>query len=393
MYDAIVVGARVAGAPLAMLLARKGYRVLLVDRDSFPSDIMSTHYIHLPGQIRLQRWGLLDKIIESGAPYITQRTLHFNGTAFQPPNPPIPAGVSTDTLCPRRIILDKILIDAAVEAGAELREGFSVRELVREDAGGAKIENRKTENVTGSEGGVRQRVVGVRGGPHGNEVEERARLVIGADGLHSTVARLVGPEEYDCKPSLTFGYYAYWSGLPDTGMHIYFFDDAHGVLVFPTNWGQTCIGVGGSSDGFHEFRKDIDGNYLAIIDRIPELAPHVRAGKREGKYLGTADMPNYFRKPYGPGWALTGDAGYHRDFITGLGINDAFLQAELLAQAIDEAFSGRRSEEEAFACFEQERNRLVKPTYDITTKMAAGEAIEPVEFMAFGAAIAAMIPA
>ena len=215
----------------------------------------------------------------------------------------------------------------------------------------------------------------------------------GADGLHSTIAKLVQPEEYDCKPSLTFGYYAYWTGVPDTGMHIHFFDDGHGVLVFPTNWGQTCIGVGGSSSGFHDFRKDIEGNYLSIIDRIPELSGHVRAGKREGKFLGTADMPNYFRKPYGPGWALTGDAGYHRDFITGLGINDAFLQAELLTEAVDDAFSERRSEEEAFATFEKERNRFVKPTYDMTVKMAAGENVEPMELMAFGVAIAAMIPA
>jgi len=371
MYDAIVVGARCAGAPTAMLLARKGYRVLMVDRDSFPSDIMSTHYIHLPGQVRLQRWGLLEKIIESGAPYIRARTLHFNGTAFQPPDPPLPEGVSPDTLCPRRIVLDKILVDAAVEAGAELREGFPVRGLVQDNGS----------------------VNGIRGRPRDGEFEERARIVIGADGLHSTIARLIQPEEYDTKVSLTFGYYTYWSGVPDSGMHIHFFDDAYGVLVFPTNWGQTCIGVGGLNAGFQAFRRDIERNYLKIIDRIPELASHVRAGKREERYLGTADMPNYFRKPYGPGWALTGDAGYHRDFITGLGINDAFLQAELLVEAIDDAFSGRRTEEEAFSHFENERNRFVKPTYDLTVKMASGETIEPMEFMAFGAAMTAMIPA
>jgi flavin-dependent dehydrogenase len=372
MYDAIVVGARCGGAPTAMLLARKGYRVLLVDRDTFPSDIMSTHYIHLPGQVRLQRWGLLDKVIASGAPYITRRTLHFNGTAFQPPNPPLPDGVSPDTLCPRRILLDQILIDAAIEAGAELRQGFAVRELLWDDDG---------------------RVIGVHGGPRDQAVAEKARIVIGADGLHSTVARQVKPFEYETRPSLTFGYYTYWSGVPDTGMHIYFFDDACGVLVFPTNWGQTCIGVGGLNAGFHEFRKDIEGNYLAVIDRIPELSEHVRAGKREERFLGTADMPNYFRRPYGPGWALTGDAGYHRDFITGLGINDAFLQAELLAEAIDEAFSGARSEEQAFADFENKRNDFVKPTYDLTVRMAAGETIEPVEFMAFGVAMVKMMPA
>src|SRR2546428_13948792 len=114
MYDAIVVGARCAGAPTAMLLARKGYRVLLVDRDSFPSDIMSTHYIHLPGQVRLQRWGLLEKIIESEPPCIRARTFHYNGTAFQPPHPPLPERLTPETSCPLRTFLDKILSDAAV---------------------------------------------------------------------------------------------------------------------------------------------------------------------------------------------------------------------------------------------------------------------------------------
>ncbi|HUF52684.1 MAG TPA: NAD(P)/FAD-dependent oxidoreductase [Dehalococcoidia bacterium] len=370
MYDAIIAGARVAGAPTAMLLAQRAYKVLLVDRDTFPSDIMSTHYIHLAGQVRLQNWGLLDKVIASGAPWITRRTLYLNGMSIQPPDPPVPEGLSTDTLCPRRYILDKILADAAVEAGAELRQGFVVRELLWEDG----------------------RVVGIRGGPRGEEEEERARIVIGADGLHSLVAKEVEPEEYDVAGSLTFGYYTYWTNIEDTGMHIYFFDDAYGILVFPTNDGKTCIGVGGPSSMFHEFRKDIEANYLKALDKVPELAAQVKNAERE-RFLGTAEMPNYFRKPYGPGWALTGDAGYHRDFITGLGINDAFLQAELLADALHDAWSGNASEEDALAEFERKRNDYVKPCYDLTVKMAGGYELNPVEFMAFGAAMARQIPA
>ncbi|MEX0683785.1 MAG: NAD(P)/FAD-dependent oxidoreductase [Dehalococcoidia bacterium] len=369
MYDAIVVGARVAGAPTAMLLARKGHKVLLLDRDSFPSDIMSTHYIHLAGQVRLQNWGLLDKVIATGAPWITKRTLHINGMAIQPPDPPIPAGLSTDTLCPRRYILDTILVDAAVAAGAELWPGFPVRELLWEDG----------------------RVVGVRGGPRGEEVEARARIVIGADGLHSTVAKEVKPEEYDTVESLTFGYYNYWTGIEDTGMHIYFFNDSYGILVFPTNDGKTCIGVGGPGEMFHEFRKDIEGNYIRALEQVPELAEQVKRGERE-RFLGTADMPNYFRKPYGPGWALTGDAGYHRDFLTGLGINDAFLQAEFLADALHDAWSGHCTEDEALSAFEQRRNEYVKPCYDVTIKMARGYELSPMEFMEFGAAMARQIP-
>lgn len=353
-----------------MLLARRGSRVLLLDRDAFPSDVMSTHYIHPPGLARLQRWGLLDKVIATGAPFIIMRTLHFDGMSFQPPNPPLPEGLTPDTICPRRYLLDKILVDAAVEAGAEFRQRFPVRDLLWEDG----------------------RVAGVRAGPRGSEVEERARIVIGADGMHSTVARLVRAPEYDAKPSLTFGYYAYWSGIPDTGMHIYFNSDATGILVFPTNFGQTCIGVGGLHGGFKDFRRDIEGNYLAVIDRIPGLSEQVRAATRESRFLGTADMPNFFRRPFGPGWALVGDAGYHRDFITGLGINDAFFQAELLARAVDAGFSGRRPLNRALDSFERIRNEYAKPLYDLTTRMAAGEQVPPAQLMLFGAAIARMIP-
>lgn len=369
MYDAIVVGARVAGSPTAMLLARKGHSILLLDRDSFPSDIMSTHYIHLPGKARLQRWGLLDRVINTGAPWISIRTLHFDGMAISPPDLPLPPDLSPDTLCPRRYELDNILAEAAVEAGAELRQGASVRELIWEDG----------------------RVIGVRGHVAGEQFEERARIVIGADGLHSTVAREVKPEEYDCHPSLTYGYYTYWTGVQDTGMHIYFFTEGNGILVFPTNDGKHCIGVGGPHESFKEFRKDIEGNYMRALERVPELAEQVKKGERE-RVLGTADQPNYFRKPYGPGWALTGDAGYHRDFLTGLGINDAFLQAELLSDALLEAWSGRRTEEETLADFQKKRDECVKPTYDVTIKIASGEMMEPAGFVEFGLAMMRQIP-
>lgn len=308
-------------------------------------------------------------MIATGAPYIRSRTLHFNGVAFQPPDLPVPEGMTTDTLCPRRYLLDQILADAAVEAGAEFRDRFPVRELIQEG----------------------DTVVGVRAGPRGKEVEERARVVIGADGIHSLVAKSVQPEEYDAFPSYTYGNFTYWTGVEDTGMHIYFFDDKHGILVFPTNDGKTCIGVGGAVEEFKDFRADIENNYLKIIDRIPALAEQVRKGERE-RYLGTAEMPNYFRKPYGPGWALVGDSGYHRDFITGLGINDAFLQAELLADALDDAWSGRQPLDAGLAAFQQKRDAYLKPTYDLTVKMATGEIVEPAEFMKFGLAMMQQMP-
>src|SRR5438034_3016281 len=371
MYDAIVVGARCAGAPTAMLLARKGYDVLFVDRDSFPSDIMSTHYIHLPGIARLKNWGLLDRLLATGCPPITSATMHFGEAIFQPPNmAQLFPGVPQVTLCPRRLVLDKLLIDAAVEFGAEFRAGFSVHGLLWEDG----------------------RVSGIRGSVNGQPFEEHARIVIGADGLHSRVAREVKPPEYNIIPSLTFAYYTYWSGISVEGIHFHFFEDARGILVFPTHWGQTCVAIGGERAGFHEFRKDFMGNYMAIVDRVPELAEQIRAGKQEQRLLGTADQPNYFRKPYGPGWALVGDAGYHRDFITGLGINDAFRDAELVSRAVDEAFTEQRSIDEAMAVYENTRNELAMPLYEITTKMAGGELTDPAEFMKFGPAIVRNLP-
>jgi flavin-dependent dehydrogenase len=371
MYDAIVVGARVAGAPTAMLLAQKGYKVLLLDRDEFPSDIMSTHFIHLPGIVRLENWGLLGRLTETGCPPIAKSTVHFGDAYFSPPrlSDMIP-GLPEATFCPRRVILDKILVDAAIESGAEFRPKVSVQELIWDD----------------------DKVVGVRGQSDGARVEERTKLVIGADGLHSRVAREVKPAEYNVLPSLTFAYYTYWSGLEMEGINFFFFEDL-GILAFPTHWGQVCLGVGGPRETFHEFRKDVAGNYMKLIDRVPALSAQVRAGKQEQRYMGTADQPNYFRKPYGPGWALVGDAGYHRDFITGLGINDAFRDAELVAKAADEGLSGTRSMEDAMAAYEEKRNDLAMPLYDFTTRMASGEITDMQEFMAFGPAIARNLPA
>ena len=366
MYDAIVVGARVAGSPTAMLLARHGYRVLLLDRDSFPSDTMSTHYIHQPGVARLDRWGLLDRLRATNAPPITKMTMSMGGVSMSPPPPEDDAPVP-EAWCPRRIVLDKILVDAAVEAGAELRENFAVRELVRSDG---------------------ETVCGVRGGPQDALVTEDARIVIGADGMHSFVAKSVKAAEYRNLPSLTFGYYAYWSGVPFDGAEIHMLDEC-GVLIFPTHDGCLCIAAGSGIEGFHEFRKDVEGNYLRILDKVPGLDVRLRQGKRETRIMGTADQPNFFRKPYGPGWALVGDAGYHRDFITGLGITDAFRDADLLAAALHEAFSGKRPMEDALADYERERNEIATPLFEFTTALAGmKEPPAPDLFMSFGAAMA-----
>lgn len=365
MYDAIVVGARCAGSPTAMLLARQGYRVLLLDRASFPSDTMSTHYIHQPGVGRLQRWGLLDRLRATNAPPITKLSVSMGELTLTPP-PPAEGEAAPEAWCPRRIVLDSILVEAAVEAGAELRQSFRVRELVRDgDA-----------------------VRGVRGGSEEVPVTEEARIVIGADGMHSMVAQAVRAPEYRTLPSLTFGYYAYWSGVPYDGAEIHMLENC-GVLIFPTNDNCVCIAAGSGIDGFHEFRNDVEGNYLRILGRVRGLTERLQAGRRESRITGTADQPNFFRRPYGPGWALVGDAGYHRDFITGLGITDAFRDADLLAGAIDDGFAGRKPMDEALAGYEQTRNEIATPLYEFTTAMASlNTPPSPELFMQFAASMA-----
>src|SRR5262245_6311912 len=192
-YDAIIVGAPCAGSPTAMLLARKGYKVLVVDKATFPNDTISTHLIHPLGVEALKRWGLLDGVLATGCPPIDMYAFDFGPLTITGAPASEEASVS---YAPRRTVLDKLLVDAASEAGAEVREDFTVEQLVILDG----------------------HVTGVRGhGKDGQVVTEHARVVIGADGRHSLVAEVVRPEQYNEKPKLLAGYYTYYSGLPMNG--------------------------------------------------------------------------------------------------------------------------------------------------------------------------------
>ena len=353
MYDAIVVGARCAGSPTAMLLARKGYRVLLVDKSTFPSDIISTHLIFQPGVARLQRWGLLEQVRASNCPPIRQGSLNLGPFTLTGVFPQ--ADGSAEAYCPRRTVLDKILVEAAVAAGAELREGFTVQEVLMDD----------------------QRVTGIRGRTRsGPSVTEQARIIIGADGLHSLVARTVQAPTYNEKPTFGCGYYTNWSGVPMAGLEFYP-RDRRSMGGFPTNDGLVCIVMSSPRTQFRAFRADIEGNYLKTLELAPGLADRVRSGKREERIVGIAELPNFFRKPSGPGWALVGDAGYHKDSITAQGISDAFRDAELLTEALDSGFAGHRPMEEALADYERQRNETVLPIYELTCQFATLELPPP----------------
>ncbi len=346
MYDAIVVGARCAGSPTAMLLARKGYRVLLLDKAGFPSDTLSTHYIHQPGVARLARWGLLDKVAASNCP--PARTMMLDLGPFALEGAPPPADGVAEGYAPRRTILDQILVDAAVAAGAELREHFSVDELLTDG----------------------ERVTGIRGHATGGAtVTEQARIVIGADGLHSPVARSVQAPVYNLTPALTCAYYTYWSDVPIQGGELYPRPDRM-IVAAPTNDGQTLAIVFWPQADFHAVRADIEGNYLKALDLAPGLAERVRAGTRSERFRGTADLPNFFRQPYGPGWALVGDAGYHKDPILAQGITDAFRDAELLTAALDAGFAGRQPLAAALAAYQRQRDEQAASGFQTTLQFA-----------------------
>jgi flavin-dependent dehydrogenase len=346
MYDVIVVGARCAGAPLAMLLARAGHRVALADRASFPSDTMSTHFLWQRGAARLHAWGLLGRLRARGCKPIQEITFDVGPVQMTGIGPAVEG--AADMYCPRRTVLDALLAEAAVESGAELIERFMVRE------------------VLWSEG----RVAGVRGHRRGfAESSLRARVVVGADGLHSTLARRVAARAYRQHPPLTAAYYSYWSGIGDVGASFHA-RPGQLILVWPTNDDLTCVYVAWPHQEFHHVRKDVEGSFHSALGLVPGLRDTVASGRREQRFTGTRDLPNQYRTSAGPGWALAGDAGHHKDPSTGMGMSDAFLAAELLAHAIHDGLAGHQPLDDALACYQRRRDALTANGFELTLSTA-----------------------
>jgi 2-polyprenyl-6-methoxyphenol hydroxylase-like FAD-dependent oxidoreductase len=354
MYDVIVVGARCGGAPTAMLLARKGYNVLLVDRATFPSEIPHGHFIHRQGPRLLHRWGLLDRIVATGCSPVSTATFDFGDFPL----------VGTDLVvdgvalgyAPRRLSLDKILVDAAVEAGAELREGFVVEEF---DTDG-------------------DRITGIRGRERRGRslVTERAQVTVGADGRHSRLAQTVQAPAYEAAPTVCCWYFSYWSGVPATGLEIYVRPN-RAIFASPTNDGQHLIFIAWPAAELPTVRADIEREFMQVVAQVPEFTERVRSGRREERFYGATDLPNFLRKPFGPGWALVGDAGCHKDPFLALGICDAFRDAELLVEALDDGLSGRSSLDAALAGYERRRNEATLPEYHENLHMAQFKPLPP----------------
>jgi len=345
-YDALVIGARPAGAATAMLLARRGARVLAVERGAHGADTLSTHALMRAGVLQLARWGLLERLEAAGTPRVRQTVFHYEDEVVPIPIQPkdgVPA-----LFAPRRTLLDRVLADAAVEAGAEVRYGLRVTELVRSPRG----------RVTGA----------ILADADGSSESVSAGVVIGADGLRSTLAGLVEAPATRLGRHSTATVYGYWSGLDVEGYHWHWRQGAAAGAI-PTNDGQVLVFVTVPPWRFwQEFRADVPAAYHRWLDATaPDLAATLARARLVPGLHGFAGHAGYLRRPWGAGWALVGDSGYFKDPITAHGLSDALRDAELLADAV------ARGGDQALADYETCRNALSNELFDVTDQVASFE--------------------
>ena len=341
-YDAVIVGARAAGAATALLLARAGLRVLVIDRGAYGTDTLSTHALMRGGVVQLHKWGLLSALEDTPA---------IRWTSFCYPDvtlriPIKPSTQAPSLLAPRRYLLDRILVDAAVAAGAELRFGVSFVDLTRDNG----------------------RVTGVRlRGSDGPAVDCRANIVVGADGRHSAVARAAGAATLREGPHKSAVIFGYWPAAPGSDESFWYWGPGAGAGAIPTNKGEWCVFASIAHDRFSDvFGHDRRAGYHRILSEC--AAPLFETLLQTGAtppLQGFAGLPGVIRESTGSGWALVGDAGYFKDPITAHGITDALRDAELLASAIIAGGDG------ALTAYQEARDDLSIPLFDITDAVAS----------------------
>ena len=329
-----------------MLLARKGRRVLLLDRDRFPSDMgQSTHLIHPLGVAHLRTWGVLPQIAARAAPFTGWR-VDLHGIVLQGAPPAVDG--RNQSFGPRRHLLDGVLAEAAVAAGAVFRDGVRVVDLVERDGRVAGV-------VTGGANGARQ--------------VEHARLVIGADGPGSAVARAAGATESLIEPVVQSNIWSYWRGIALDHVRLYIRERA-GAFAFPSSDGTVLVAANLMHDEFVAARRVHEAAFHARVEQVaPDLRAMVAGAERvEAFHAGCTRA--FVREAAGPGWALVGDAGMKKDPVTAQGISTAFRCAEMLAAAVDDGLSGRRPLDDALAGYRAERDRWLLPFYRFTAQLA-----------------------
>lgn len=309
-FDVVVVGARCAGAPLATMLARRGLRVCVVDRARFPSEVPSTHGIQPSGVAALDRLGLVDRIAATGAPPIDRGSMVLDDVTIDFDQADLVELLGAPMYCVRRITLDALLMEAAAEAGADVRTETAVEGLIETDGA--------LQGVETAGGSI------------------LAPLVVGADGPHSTVARLVGAREYHATPPERFFLWGYFEGVDKTAGRIRLGKIGDlAMLSAPTDAGLFMAAVAPSVERKNNYLADTAAGLAGGIAHFEELADVLAGARRVGPVRVMSRWHGYFREACGPGWVLVGDAGHFKDPTPGQGISDALRQAEMLAPAIE----------------------------------------------------------
>jgi flavin-dependent dehydrogenase len=352
-YDVVVVGARVAGASTAMLLARAGARVALVDRGYRGSDTLSTHGLMRAGVLQLSRWGLLERLTEVGTPPIRRTTFHFADGERVCVSIKRRAGVDA-LYAPRRYLLDQILVDAAEDAGAEVLHATTVTSLLRDPSG-------RVRGVSGQSAGA-------------SRVRLTADTTVGADGVRSAVAAQAGATVISQGSTASGVLYRYLD-LPPTDGYEWGYGLGAAAGLIPTNDARTCVFVATTPTRMRRLRRHgSEHAFFALLQSAsPRLHDRVRAGRPAGPMRGWAGLPGFLRRSWGPGWALVGDSGYFKDPITAHGMTDALRDAELLSDQVLRILGGSVREATALSTYQQTRDRLSSGLQAATEEVAAYE--------------------
>jgi flavin-dependent dehydrogenase len=361
-YDVVVVGARVAGASTAMLLARAGARVLVLDRSAYGSDTLSTHGLMRAGVLQLTRWGLLDELVAAGTPAVQSTTFWCAGDV--PVRVTIRPHAGVEALyAPRRHVIDRLLVDAAVASGVELRHGVRVTGLLRDPSG--RVSGVRTRDEAGREGLV------------------SASYVVGADGIRSVVADAAGSPVVRRGRHASAVRYAYFEGLDAPGYEWAYGDGAAAGLI-PTNDGLHCVFVATTPERMRTLRlgnPDDAGFGATWRLAAPGQRDRLADARRVGRFHGWPGSPGFMRRPWGPGWALVGDAGYFKDPISTHGMTDALRDAELLATALLSSLGGDRTEGAAFGQYRLRRDTVSRRLFQVTDQVSSytwdGVSVQP----------------
>jgi 2-polyprenyl-6-methoxyphenol hydroxylase-like FAD-dependent oxidoreductase len=352
MDDIIVVGGRCAGAPTAMLLARAGFRVRVIERAIQLADVLSGHMVKPAGATRLAAWGLLDAVLDTGAPPVRNGLAWLAGEPVGELHSMAWEDEGSDekgrikvapAIAPRRGALDPILLDGARQAGAAVEMGNSVH--------GVMVDGSRVTGVSTDSG------------------DYPARLVIGADGRNSRIARLVGAAKYVDNAPATYAYLSYWKGTTVSGFRA-FLDDGLFIGMFPTNDDLTMVFFQAPHAKFEAARHASAENYLNLLESQPAAMEFLADAEPAEPVRGTGDLPTFFRVSAGPGWALVGDAGHHKDPLIARGIADAFRDAELITAAITSGWDGDL--DEALTNYTAERDACARPLSAANDAVASG---------------------